>query len=382
MPSKPQQADEDIAAGDDDEVAVDSDIETAAATPVKKAVDRRRKQPKARTARTVSSAAEDLNDSTDDQADEADPVDAEVEDALGTEPIEAELSDSEAAGLAETLYAAAEGASDVTSPVAAEPTAAPRASSAARPGAANPSDRGLRRRVLGPVMFLLVVGGLGAAAYSLWPSINERYIQPVETTAADLTTVQGRLTDFDTRLDAIAADVAELENGVATNGDGLDDAASQRSLTVERLDAMDQEIARQDQRIDDLDDLAAALDLELGRANDGVAEQVEVTRAAERMSRARLFLFQANYGLASSDLTSARDTLTAIDASTTTEYAEVVDRLDRAIASLPEFPVSAAGDLDIAWETLLGNGSAPSAIAPTEVDDPAVPNLEAEASDG
>jgi hypothetical protein len=71
----------------------------------------------------------------------------------------------------------------------------------------------------------------------------------------------------------------------------------------------------------------------------------------------RWFLYESNFGLAKQDVQSARAILAATQASApepeSKDLAEVVNRLDLAIARLPEFPVVASDDLDIAWQVLL-----------------------------
>ena len=80
-----------------------------------------------------------------------------------------------------------------------------------------------------------------------------------------------------------------------------------------------------------------------------LATQVTMLRSMELLSRARLFLYQANYGLAEQDVAAAR----ALIPTDTAVGEEVALRLDRVIESLPDRPVTAADDLDIAWQLLL-----------------------------
>jgi hypothetical protein len=77
----------------------------------------------------------------------------------------------------------------------------------------------------------------------------------------------------------------------------------------------------------------------------------------ELLSRARLFLYQSNFGLARSDIQAARNVLAGMQPtapeSKQTDLTEALFRLDLAIKNLPEFPVAASDDLDIAWQILM-----------------------------
>ncbi len=236
---------------------------------------------------------------------------------------------------------------------APEPVVAPAPAAAVAPAPAPKPKRKWRRTFFRWFVRLLVVGGIAAGAYFAWPTINERYIQPVETTAADLSTVQDRLGTSDERATDLAARLDAVEAGqlnVAERLDGLDVSTLDQTA---RLDAIDTLISDQTTRLDALDELAATLGTDLGDTNAAASRQLGVTRATELMSRSRLFLYQANYGLAAADLTDARATLAALEIDDPI-IADVIDRLDRAIANLPAFPVAAAADVDIAWQSLLG----------------------------
>lgn len=240
------------------------------------------------------------------------------------------------------------------------------------PGSEAPQRRRFRRLIRLTVL-VVVAAGLSLVAYLAWPSINERYIQPVETTAADLTTVQDRLNDSDARLDGLDTTTGALDAQIGQLGTRLDAVETAQGDAAERLDGIDGLIETQTGRLDDLDELAATLGDDLATTNTAAARQLDITRAAELMSRARLFLYQANYGLAIADLASARNTLEGIedDPTTQTLITAVIARLDRSIANLPQFPVIASGDLDIAWQTLLSPESDPLLLfsATTTADD-------------
>ncbi len=91
----------------------------------------------------------------------------------------------------------------------------------------------------------------------------------------------------------------------------------------------------------------------------------------ELLSRARLYLYGSNYGLAKIDVQAARDLLSTLqndlpyDQNATLQ--DVLARLDLALVNLPTYPVIAADDVDIAWQLLVdGLPALPGATATPE----------------
>jgi hypothetical protein len=178
-----------------------------------------------------------------------------------------------------------------------------------------------------------VIGGLAATVYVGWPIIAERYLAPVQTNTTDLGALRARI-------EALEQQVGEM-------------AAA--DVTV-------------DARLEDHQRLLAMLDAADAAAQDEGRAQVRVLKAMELMSRARLFLFQSNYGLAEQDVRAARDILRPLAGGTAfvdgAAIGVAVDRLERTMAALPDFPVAARDDLDIAWLAMLGQVPPAATAAP------------------
>ncbi len=113
--------------------------------------------------------------------------------------------------------------------------------------------------------------------------------------------------------------------------------------------------------------MQAALETQMQENNDAVLLELKhemmFARALDILARARLYLAQSNFGLAKTDVETARDLLVELQ----TEKEDVVlakalERLDLALSNLPEFPVVASGDLEIAWQILI-SGNAPASTA-------------------
>jgi hypothetical protein len=106
-------------------------------------------------------------------------------------------------------------------------------------------------------------------------------------------------------------------------------------------------------------------------------------KSMELLSRARLSMYQSNFGLAKQDVEIARDLLASIQPDAPqklgTQLDAVILRLDLTLSNLPDFPVAASDDLDIAWQILLAGKPQPTptlVASPTPVGTiPATPTL-------
>lgn len=205
------------------------------------------------------------------------------------------------------------------------------------------------------LLALIILGGLGFGLYLLWPSIDERFVQPIADNSSDILNLTERVDDFEAR-------IAELESRTAEIAESN---RSDTTLQVEgELARLEAELEAQQARLEGLEETAFALADADAEAAARTEREVTVLRAMALMSRARLSLYQANYGLARDDLVAARGVLAELGRTDDT-IAEVLDRLEASTAALPDLPVPAAADVDIAWELLLsdvsttpGNGSA------------------------
>ncbi|NNF54734.1 MAG: hypothetical protein HKN03_09870 [Acidimicrobiales bacterium] len=221
-----------------------------------------------------------------------------------------------------------------------------------------PSAPILRNTSLGPLSRLArllaafaVVGGIGVGAYVGWPIVRERYIQPVETTASDVSALQERLTASLSRIEELENRLAAEENATVALGDAIADLQG----SSESLAAQDVQTGRTVQGLTtslvSLSDQLAAVEASLTQTDRFAVEQSVTMVAAQYLGRARLFLYQANYGLAEQDIAAAVESLTQLPADG--QNSEVIGRLNAAAEALPDRPVLAAGELDIAWGALL-----------------------------
>ena len=82
--------------------------------------------------------------------------------------------------------------------------------------------------------------------------------------------------------------------------------------------------------------------------------EVALTRTLDMLARARLYLAQSNFGLAKEDVQAAHDLLVELNTGSDDEVlAQAITRLDQALGNLPDFPIVASGDMEIAWQILI-----------------------------
>ena len=186
---------------------------------------------------------------------------------------------------------------------------------------------------------MILIGSIGALLYYGLPYINSTFIAPVERNTAQIKTLESEISALQTQLNDTTVRVDTLEKSVEAH-----------TLSIQKLEGMQ-----------------AELDAQLQTNNDKVLlnlkHEVMMTRALDMLARARLYLAQSNFGLAKIDVQSTRDLLAELQAETDDELLlQVISRLDLALGNLPDFPVVASGDLEIAWQILI-SGEAP--VIPT-----------------
>jgi hypothetical protein len=99
-----------------------------------------------------------------------------------------------------------------------------------------------------------------------------------------------------------------------------------------------------------------------------VRADVQLLKAMELLTRARLLLAQDNPGMATTEVQEARNVLLALGATIPANQQNailaIVQRLDLGLANLPDAPRLAADDFEIAWQLLRQGLSAQSTAMP------------------
>lgn len=197
------------------------------------------------------------------------------------------------------------------------------------------------RALIRLILLALLFAAVGAMFYFGLPYIQKTFIAPVEENTAQIQSMEGEIADLQVQLDEMKGRVTVLEDSIEAH-----------SASIENLEQMQVSLEEEMKTNDD------ALLLEL-------KHEAMFTRALDTLARARLYLAQSNFGLAKTDVQTARDLLFELQSETKDEIlAQAIARLDLALGNLPEFPVVASGDLEIAWQILIsGNAPTPTATA-------------------
>lgn len=205
------------------------------------------------------------------------------------------------------------------------------------------------RALLKLILILALIVVIGSGLYYGLPYIQRTFIAPVERNTAEIQGMEAEIAALQTQLNEMNTRVEALEASVEAH-----------TLSIQKLEGMQ-----------------TALETEL-RTNDSkvlveLKQEVMFTRVLDILARARLYLAQSNFGLAKADVQSARDLLAELQAEKgDAALAQAITRIDLALGNLPEFPVVASGDLEIAWQILI-SGNVPPTPTPTPIPPTATP---------
>jgi hypothetical protein len=206
------------------------------------------------------------------------------------------------------------------------------------------------RFLLRLVLLLLFLGLLSLALYLALPWFYETFIRPVEQNTAQVRELQSWQ-------EQIQQEVADLQTKLGT----LETVQNQHDGSLKELDQrlidIETEIAARSESLAALERLQSELEEQNQAVSAELERQINLLKAMELLSRARLSMYQSNFGLATQDVQIARDLLANIapdDSELPADELEaVLVRLDLTLSNLPDFPVAASDDLDIAWQILL-----------------------------
>jgi len=212
------------------------------------------------------------------------------------------------------------------------------------------------------VLFLAFLAALAAGAYFGLPILYERYVRPVEMNSSQLTDLTRQGAQHEAQIADLKSRLAKLEAASTSQ------AASIADLSV-RVDALDENIAAHTETLSVLEEMQVSLQASDEAMQAELERKVDMLKSMELLARARLFLYQSNFGLAEQDVQVARDLLAEIQPDAPEpqdeEIAETIRRLELVLENLPAFPVAASDDLDIAWHILL------TGLPPQEMETPA-----------
>jgi hypothetical protein len=200
------------------------------------------------------------------------------------------------------------------------------------------------------VLLLFFLTLLSIALYLALPWLYERFLRPVEQNTVDVRELQSQqeqtqqqVTDLQTKLETIES-VQDQHDQSLTEMD-------QRVIDIEK------EITARTESLETLEGMLSDIQAQNESTSADLEREIQLLKAMELLSRARLFMYESNFGLAKQDVQIARDLIAKVQpiapATQAADLNAVVLRLDMTLSNLPDFPVAASDDLDIAWQILL-----------------------------
>lgn len=242
--------------------------------------------------------------------------------------------------------------------------------------------------VLGIMLGLVIFYGI--------PNLYRSYVLPIENRIAQLEDGQTRqaaenqritrrLDDFLNRLnelelqndsnkqtfDEMRALVADIEDSQRSGTQALEKLQTDSDVRIAevadsvtelegQLESLDAKLMRLENSISETDqkimDLAAGLD-DADTPVAALRRELRLVMGMELITRSRLFLAENNLGMAENDILSARNLLSGLR-ELVPEYqvdalAAIITNLDASLRNLPDRPILAAENLEIAWQLLL-----------------------------
>lgn len=248
--------------------------------------------------------------------------------------------------------------------------------------------RGLTRLLLVLLLGALIGGVLYFGGVFLYSQFQSSQLQ----TSERISMLETSQASSGSRLEETAAGlqerVAALEqqqtlnreqlSSIQTNLQSLQQAVATQNQALKKLDELDAEIAKMTDWLSYEATQVTAMQMTQTAPDSplrSLRSEIKILRAMELLNRARLFLLQSNYGLATEDIQAARRELVVLQAEVPSYQQETValwiERLDGSLTALPASPVQATSDLDLAWKLLsaglpVENSLAPVAAATTQ----------------
>jgi hypothetical protein len=218
--------------------------------------------------------------------------------------------------------------------------------------------RGFFGFLLRLIVILVILGIIAVGLSYIMPLIYQKYIQPVQENTAQLSELNNHLAQNEIAIAGLQVKLEAAQTEQARQAQSLSDLEG-------KVQKIEEQIAAHTQSLAALEQMQSTLQAQTNATDAEVARQIKLLKSMELLSRARLYMYQSNFGLARQDAQTARDLLAEVQPTAPADFAddlaEVIHRLDLALANLPAFPVAASDDLDIAWQILLGGLPQPQA---------------------
>lgn len=210
------------------------------------------------------------------------------------------------------------------------------------------------------ISWVIIFTVFGAALYYGLPMLYQRFVVPVEQNTVQMAELQSQQELTEQEIIGLQEKINALETGQTQNAQSLNELDTRMDANEVNIDGYTKSLAA-------IETIQAEMQAQDEATSAELQREISVLKSMELLSRARLFMYQSNFGLARQDVQIARDLLAEMELDEEDKFADdlaaVIRRLDLVLSSLPNFPVAASDDLDIAWQILLSG--IPDASVPT-----------------
>lgn len=235
-------------------------------------------------------------------------------------------------------------------------------------------------KLLRVVLILAIIAGVVTAFYYGVPYFYQKVILPIENNTARLSGIEkAQSTDVEqltSQINDLQSRLSALETRQTVNAQAITELSGQ-------IEALETAITTHTKSLDQLE----AMQIQLESLTNSTIRQtallsdlrtsILISRSIEMLSRARLYLSQSNYGMAKLDVMAARDLLKAFQEQNLTSKSatmqSVLTQLELALDNLPDFPVVATYNVDIAWQLLVDSWPEQMETAPAADNNAATP---------
>ena len=239
------------------------------------------------------------------------------------------------------------------------------------------------------LLILALAALLAAGVYYGLPALYRQYVQPLQTKVTQLASTQAAQLQNNQQLAQRVDELQNRLNNLETQGDTGKQSISSLQTSLDNIQSTQQANlaaaegiqATASGQIDDVNASMNALETQVAELSTSVARtnrefqsvtnrlqtadtpvaelsnELQLVKAMELLTRSRISLISNNLGLAQQDIGAARDLLTSLKSQVPVYQVDALNtissRLDTAYSNLPDSPVLAADDLEIAWKLLL-----------------------------
>jgi len=171
-----------------------------------------------------------------------------------------------------------------------------------------------------------------------------------------LESMESRLNILENQNTAESEKLSELQTRINEVEKTLQD----QNISLKQLDELQTKINNLNKEVEENQQTVSKIQKDLQNNDTPIAamhHDLIILKAMELLTCGRIFLTQNNFGLASQDIQSARNILADLYPQVPdyqqTSIASTVARLDQVLSDLPNYPVLATDDLEIAWQSLV-----------------------------